>query len=115
MNKISEENSIPPKFFIAKYPIPPKFFIAKYPIPPKFFIAKYPIPPKFDVRWEVSLIRKVRRNLFPHGLSYYIVIEASALTFWIIAINQVTISIQVSLLFSCLLQQFLLLTRKLGL
>lgn len=93
MNKISEENQIPPKFFIAKYPIPPKFFI-----------AKYPIPPKFDVRWEVSLIRKVRRNLFPHGLSYYIVIEASALTFWIIAINQVTISIQVSLLFSCLLQ-----------
>lgn len=93
MNKISEEN-----------PIPPKFFIAKYTIPPKFFIAKYPIPPKSDVRWEVSLIRKVRRNLFPHGLSYYIVIEASALTFWIIAINQVTISIQVSLLFSCLLQ-----------
>ena len=57
MNKISEEN----------------------PIPPKFFIAKYPIPPKFDVRWEVSLIRKVRRNLFPHGLSYYIVIETYAL------------------------------------
>ena len=104
MNKISEEN-----------PIPPKFFIAKYPIPPNFFIAKYPIPPKFDVRWEVSLIRKVRGNLFPHGLSYYIVIEASALTFWIIAINQVTISIQVSLLFSCLLQQSLLPTRKLGL
>lgn len=82
MNKISEEN-----------PIPPKFFIAKYPIPPKFFIAKYPIPPKFDVRWEVSLIRKVRRNLFPHGLSYYIVIEAyalklsksSALKFWMYA------------------------------
>ena len=47
--------------------------------------------------------------------SYYIVIEASALTFWIIAINQVTISIQVSLLFSCLLQQFLLPPRKLGL
>lgn len=104
MNKISEEN-----------PIPPKFFIAKYPIPPKFFIAKYPIPPKFDVRWEVSLIRKVHENLFPYGLSYYIVIEASALTFWIIAINQVTISIQVSLLFSCLLQQSLLPTRKLGL
>lgn len=104
MNKISEEN-----------PIPPKFFIAKYPIPPKFFIAKYPIPPKFDVRWEVSLIRKVHENLFPYGLSYYIVIEASALTFWIIAINQVTISIQVSLLFSCLLQQFLLPPRKLGL
>ena len=38
-----------------------------------------------------------------------------AITFWIIAINQVTISIQVSLLFSCLLQQFLLPTRKLGL
>ena len=38
-----------------------------------------------------------------------------ALTFWIIAINQVTISIQVSLLFSCLLQQSLLPTRKLGL
>ena len=36
--------------------------------------------------------------------SYYIVIESSVLTFWIIAINQVTISIQVSLLFSCLLQ-----------
>lgn len=112
MNKISEEN-----------PIPPKFFIAKYPIPPKFFIAKYPIPPKFDVRWEVSLIRKVRGKLFPNGLSYYIVIESSALTFskssaltfWIIAINQVTISIQVSLLFSCLLQQFLLPPRKLGL
>ena len=47
--------------------------------------------------------------------SYYIVIEASALTFWIIAINGVTISIQVSLLFSCLLQQSLLPTRKLGL
>ena len=47
--------------------------------------------------------------------SYYIVIESSALTFWIIAINQVTISIQVSLLFSCLLQQSLLPTRKLGL
>ena len=104
MNKISEEN-----------PIPPKSFMAKYPIPPKFFIAKYPIPPKFDVRWEVSLIRKIHENLFPYGLSYYIVIEASALTFWIIAINQVTISIQVSLLFSCLLQQSLLPTRKLGL
>ena len=38
-----------------------------------------------------------------------------AITFWIIAINQVTISIQVSLLFSCLLQQSLLPTRKLGL
>ena len=25
MNKISKENPIPPKFFIAKYPIPPKF------------------------------------------------------------------------------------------
>ena len=104
MNKISEEN-----------PIPPKSFMAKYPIPPKFFMAKYPIPPKFDVRWEVSLIRKVHENLFPYGLSYYIVIEASTLTFWIIAINQVTISIQVSLLFSCLLQQSLLPTRKLGL
>ena len=57
MNKISEEN----------------------PIPPKFFIAKYPIPPKFDVRWEVSLIRKVHENLFPYGLSYYIVIETYAL------------------------------------
>ena len=82
MNKISEEN-----------PIPPKFFIAKYPIPPKFFIAKYPIPPKFDVRWEVSLIRKVRGNLFPHGLFYCIVKESyalklsksSALKFWIYA------------------------------
>ena len=81
MSKISEEN-----------PIPPKFFIAKYPIPPKFFMAKYPIPPKFDVCWEVSLIRKVRGNLFSHGLSFYVVIEASVLTFWIIAINQVTIS-----------------------
>ena len=38
-----------------------------------------------------------------------------AITFWIIAINQVTISIQVSLLFSCLLQQSLLPTRKLEL
>lgn len=82
MNKISEEN-----------PIPPKFFIAKYPIPPKFFIAKYPIPPKFDVRWEVSLIRKVRRNLFPHGLFYCIVKDSyalklsksSALKFWMYA------------------------------
>ena len=82
MNKISEEN-----------PIPPKFFIAKYTIPPKFFIAKYPIPPKFDVRWEVSLIRKVRRNLFPHGLFYCIVKDSyalklsksSALKFWIYA------------------------------
>ena len=81
MSKISEEN-----------PIPPKFFIAKYPIPPKFFIAKYPIPPKIDVCWEVSLIRKVRGYIISHGLSYYIVIEASVLTFWIIAINQVTIS-----------------------
>ncbi len=79
MSKISEEN-----------PIPPKFFIAKCPIPPKFFIAKYPIPPKFDVRWEVSLIRKVRRNLFPHGLFYCIVKDSyalklsksSALKFW---------------------------------
>ena len=62
-----------------------------------------------------SEIKKVRGNLFFHGLSYYIVIEASALTFWIIVINQVTISIQVSLLFSCLLQQSLLPTRKLGL
>lgn len=81
MSKISEEN-----------PIPLKFFIAKYPIPPKFFMAKYPIPQKFDVCWEVSLIRKVRGNLFSHGLSFYVVIEASVLTFWIIAINQVTIS-----------------------
>lgn len=47
--------------------------------------------------------------------AFSIVIEAYALTFWIIAINQVTISIQVSLLFSCLLQQSLLPTRKLGL
>ena len=46
MSKISEEN----------------------PIPPKFFMAKYPIPPKFDVRWEVSLIRKVRGNIIFHGL-----------------------------------------------
>ena len=82
MNKISEGN-----------PIPPKFFIAKYPIPPKFFIAKYPIPPKFDVRWEVSLIRKVRGNLFPHGLFYCIVKDSyalklsksSALKFWMYA------------------------------
>lgn len=62
-----------------------------------------------------SEIKKVRGKINFHGLSYYIVIEASALTFWIIAINQVTISIQVSLLFSCLLQQSLLPTRKLGL
>ncbi len=47
MNKISEEN-----------PIPPKFFIAKYPIPPKFFIAKYPIPQKFDVRWVGGVFNK---------------------------------------------------------
>ena len=103
------------RYINEEYPIPSNFFRVKYPIPPKIFKVKYPIPPKFDVRWEVSLIRKVRRNLFPHGLSYYIVIEASALTFWIIVINQVTISIQVSLLFSCLLQQSLLPTRKLGL
>ena len=62
-----------------------------------------------------SEIKKVRGKINFYGLSYYIVIEASALTFWIIAINQVTISIQVSLLFSCLLQQSLLPTRKLGL
>lgn len=44
---------------------PPNFLGVKYPIPPKIFKVKYPIPPKFDVRWEVSLIRKVRGNLFP--------------------------------------------------
>ena len=72
MNKISEEN-----------PIPPKFFMAKYPIPPKFFMAKYPIPPKFDVRWEVSLIRKVHENLFPYGLSYYFVYLYHRIAKWI--------------------------------
>ena len=64
-------------------------------IPPQHGILGEKIPPQHGTLGE-------KYNLY-------------ALTFWIIAINQVTISIQVSLLFSCLLQQFLLPPRKLGL
>lgn len=70
-------------------------------IPPQHGTFGKKIPPQhgtFEIETEIAFTG----NLY-------------AITFWIIAINQVTISIQVSLLFSCLLQQFLLLTRKLGL
>ena len=82
MNKISEENSISPKFFYCEISDSPEIFY-----------CEISDSPEIDVRWEVSLIRKVRGNLFPHGLFYCIVKDSyalklsksSALKFWIYA------------------------------
>ncbi len=60
---------------------------------PEIFYCEISDSPEIDVRWEVSLIRKVRGNLFPHGLFYCIVKDSyalklsksSALKFWMYA------------------------------
>ena len=92
---------IPPQHGTFGEKIPPQHGTFGEEIPPQHGTLGKKIPPQhgtFEIETEIAFTG----NLY-------------AITFWIIAINQVTISIQVSLLFSCLLQQFLLPTRKLGL